>query len=106
MKGSQFDTENDKNLFYWFFEKRTTSQLPPEDGGIGFNPGPGKMKGEETPLIIWLTGGPGCSSSLALLTENGPCEVNKDGATTKVNPHSWIESAHVLWLDQPANVGK
>lgn len=107
VKGSQFDTENDKNLFYWFFEKRTTSQLP--GGGDGVDvPVQGNRERAEatTPLIIWLTGGPGCSSSLALLTENGPCEVNSDGATTKVNPYSWIESAHVLWLDQPANVGK
>jgi len=98
VKGSQFDTENDKNLFYWFFEKRTTSQLP--GGSPKVESGDG-----ETPLLIWLTGGPGCSSSLALLAENGPCEVNPDGATTKVNPHSWTESAHVLWLDQPADVG-
>ena len=105
MKGSQFDTENDKNLFYWFFEQRTTSQLP---GGFDVGwPGKGKRSnGETIPLVIWLTGGPGCSSSLALLTENGPCKVNKDGATTNVNPYSWTEAAHVLWLDQPANVGE
>ena len=59
----------------------------------------------ETPLIIWLTGGPGCSSSLALLTENGPCSVESDGASTKVNPYSWTERGHVLWMDQPADVG-
>eukprot|EP00956_Cyclotella_meneghiniana_P005539 scaffold7120_cov49-Cyclotella_meneghiniana.AAC.5 len=60
---------------------------------------------DQIPLVVWLTGGPGCSSSLALLTENGPCTVNEDGQTTALNPHSWTESAHVLWLDQPANVG-
>jgi len=98
VKGSQFDTDNDKNLFYWFFEKRTTSQLP--TGSPKFESADG-----EIPLLIWLTGGPGCSSSLALLSENGPCVVNEDGATTKINPHSWTESAHVLWLDQPADVG-
>ncbi|KAL7541563.1 hypothetical protein ACHAXR_012801 [Thalassiosira sp. AJA248-18] len=98
IQGSQFDTQSDKELFYWFFEKRTTSQLP--GGNANVESGDG-----ETPLVVWLTGGPGCSSSLALLTENGPCSVEDDGATTKVNPHSWTESAHVLWLDQPANVG-
>lgn len=55
--------------------------------------------------MIWLTGGPGCSSTLALLTENGPCSVTKDGKSTEVNQYSWTESAHVLWLDQPAGVG-
>ena len=54
---------------------------------------------------VWLTGGPGCSSTLALLTENGPCSVNPDGESTSVNPYSWTETAHVLWLDQPAGVG-
>jgi carboxypeptidase C (cathepsin A) len=39
------------------------------------------------------------------LTENGPCSVNEDGASTTVNPYSWTETAHVLWLDQPAGVG-
>jgi hypothetical protein len=136
VKGSQFDTNNDKNLFFWMFEKRTTSLVPSSsDNGGGSVEGkvswewpwsspkpdaspaddapqqqPAEQKTEttvegETPLVIWLTGGPGCSSSLALLTENGPCSVNQDGATTTVNPHSWTESAHVLWLDQPANVG-
>lgn len=100
VKGSQFDTQNDKNLFFWFFEKRTTSQLPSNSNGPVLESGDG-----EAPLVIWLTGGPGCSSSLALLTENGPCSVEDDGTTTKVNPYSWTESAHVLWLDQPANVG-
>lgn len=92
--GSQYDANGeDKHLFYWFFEKRnkdaTTTSV---DEG-------------EIPIILWLTGGPGCSSSLALLTENGPCSVAEDGESTKINPYSWTEAAHVLYLDQPAGVG-
>ena len=90
--GSQYDSDGeDKHLFYWFFEKRSSNATDVTDG--------------ETPLILWLTGGPGCSSTLALLTENGPCSVTSDGKSTEINPHSWTEAAHVLWLDQPAGVG-
>ena len=87
----QFDEQGDKHLFFWMFEKRNAeaSDVAPED----------------IPFVVWLTGGPGCSSTLALLTENGPCSVNADGDGTTPNPHSWTEAAHVLWLDQPAGVG-
>ncbi|ETP43878.1 hypothetical protein F442_09507, partial [Phytophthora nicotianae P10297] len=73
-----------KNYFYWFFESRGS---PSTD-----------------PLIIWLTGGPGCSSILALLQENGPCSVNSD-LSLKKNPYSWNERANVMWIDQPVGVG-
>jgi carboxypeptidase C (cathepsin A) len=87
IKGSDYDANGEnKHLFFWMYEKR---------GEVA----------DDTPFVVWLTGGPGCSSTLAFLTENGPCSVNKDGATTTVNPYSWTESAHVLWLDQPAGVG-
>ena len=49
--------------------------------------------------------GPGCSSLLGLLEENGPCLINKDGYSTTLNPYSWTEAAHVLYLDQPASTG-
>ncbi|KAL7560293.1 hypothetical protein ACA910_016591 [Epithemia clementina (nom. ined.)] len=88
ISGSEYDQNGeDKHLFYWMFEKR---HLKPD---------------ETAPFILWLTGGPGCSSTMALLTENGPCTVNADGTGTTVNPYSWTETAHVLWLDQPAGVG-
>lgn len=46
---SEYDQDGeDKHLFYWMFEKR--GQSDEED--------------ETIPLIVWLTGGPGCSSSL------------------------------------------
>lgn len=92
--GSQYDDDGeDKHLFYWFFEKRAASDAAATSSA------------DDTPIILWLTGGPGCSSTLALLTENGPCSVNEDGKSTTTNPYSWTEAAHVLWLDQPAGVG-
>lgn len=59
-------------------------------------------------LIIWLTGGPGCSSTLALLAENGPCHIHESGPNNGQlyeNPHSWSNDAYVIWVDQPAGVG-
>lgn len=93
VEGSKFDASGeDKHLFYWFFEKRGMENVEMSDK-------------KDIPLIVWLTGGPGCSSTLALLTENGPCKVSEDGESTEINPHSWTEAAHMLWLDQPAGVG-
>ena len=91
IKGSKYDENGeDKHLFFWMFEKRNQDE---------------NVSKEEIPFIVWLNGGPGCSSTMGLLTENGPCSVNPDGKSTTVNPHSWTEAAHVLWLDQPAGVG-
>ena len=53
------------HLFYWFFESRND---PSTD-----------------PLLIWLTGGPGCSSMLALMVENGPYHV-EDDMSLSMNP--------------------
>jgi cathepsin A (carboxypeptidase C) len=97
VKGSQFDIAEDKHYFYWFFEKRTTSLQQNSSGDTG--------EDEPIPFVVWLNGGPGCSSLLGLLTENGPCLVNSDGSGTTPNPNSWNEVAHVLYLDQPAKTG-
>jgi len=66
-----------------------------------------ESKGAPTtdPLIMWLSGGPGCSSQLALFAENGPCKVSTDASTTTLNPNSWHTHANVMWVDQPAGVG-
>ncbi|POS87032.1 hypothetical protein EPUL_000587, partial [Erysiphe pulchra] len=78
------DNENDKHLFYWFFESRND---PKND-----------------PVILWLNGGPGCSSLTGLFAELGPSSVNED-LTLTYNPFSWNANASVIFLDQPVNVG-
>jgi cathepsin A (carboxypeptidase C) len=57
------------------------------------------------PLVLWLNGGPGCSSMTGLLMELGPCRVTPGGAGTEYNKFSWNEKANLLFLDQPVNAG-
>ncbi|XP_023674842.2 lysosomal protective protein-like [Paramormyrops kingsleyae] len=56
------------------------------------------------PLVLWLNGGPGCSSMEGLLAENGPFHLKDDGKVY-INPYSWNKQANVLYLDSPAGVG-
>lgn len=72
------------NYFYWFFESRSD---PSSD-----------------PLVLWLTGGPGCSSLLALLGENGPFLMNTTSKPV-TNPYSWNSFANLLYVDQPVGTG-
>ncbi|KAF8819784.1 putative Serine carboxypeptidase-like [Cardiosporidium cionae] len=56
------------------------------------------------PLIIWLTGGPGCSSMLAALSENGPFGIDSDG-NVEYRKRPWILAGNMLYIDQPFGTG-
>ncbi|KAI0397971.1 carboxypeptidase C [Xylariaceae sp. FL0594] len=73
------------NTFFWFFEARKNAS--------------------NAPLSIWLNGGPGASSMMGLLEENGPCFVGPDSKTTHLNPWSWNEAVNMLYIDQPTQAG-
>ncbi|XP_035507742.1 lysosomal protective protein [Morone saxatilis] len=74
-----------KFLHYWF----VTSQRDPV----------------KDPLVLWLNGGPGCSSLDGFLSENGPFHVNDNGASLYENAFSWNKIANVLYVESPAGVG-
>ncbi|EUC56960.1 peptidase S10, serine carboxypeptidase [Rhizoctonia solani AG-3 Rhs1AP] len=78
-----------KHLFFYFFESRSD---PDSD-----------------PVLMWINGGPGCSSSLGLFMELGPCSIHgplQSGSNgTEWNPHSWNNKANLFFLDQVVGVG-
>lgn len=75
---------DDPRLFYWFVESRQNKS--------------------DTPLVLWLNGGPGASSLYGFFMENGPYLVTKDQALVK-RKSSWTNEVHYLVIDQPAGVG-
>ena len=56
--------------------------------------------------VIWLNGGPGCSSEDGALMEIGPYRVkDAKGPKLEYNPGSWDEFANVMFVDNPVGTG-
>lgn len=71
-------------MFYFFFENRNNNT--------------------QAPVIIWLTGGPGCSSELAVFYENGPFRISDD-LTLSWNDYGWDQSSNIIFVDSPTGTG-
>ncbi|KAI4299331.1 hypothetical protein L6164_032800 [Bauhinia variegata] len=77
---------NGRALFYWFYEAMS--------------------KPDEKPLVLWLNGGPGCSSvGYGATQEIGPFLLEADGKSLKFNNFSWNREANMLFLESPVGVG-
>ncbi|XP_068336824.1 serine carboxypeptidase-like 25 [Pyrus communis] len=58
------------------------------------------------PLVVWLNGGPGCSSvAYGASEEIGPFRINKSASGLNLNKFSWNTVANLLFLETPAGVG-
>ncbi|PQQ06278.1 serine carboxypeptidase-like 45 [Prunus yedoensis var. nudiflora] len=78
------DDQKHKALFYYFVEAE-------------INPA-------SKPLVLWLNGGPGCSSlGVGAFSENGP--FRPDGEVLVRNEYSWNREANMLYLETPVGVG-
>ena len=52
VEGSKWDLDDNKNYFYWFFERRSTSLLPEDEKSDGRD-----ETDEDIPFLVWLNGG-------------------------------------------------
>ncbi|XP_052186309.1 serine carboxypeptidase-like 20 [Diospyros lotus] len=83
------DESHGKKLFYYFVLSESN---PSKD-----------------PVVLWLNGGPGCSSFDGFVYEHGPFnfEMGSNGSLPMLhlNPYSWSKVSNTIYLDSPAGVG-
>lgn len=77
------DPPHQRSIFFWLFESQHS---PAAD-----------------PVLMWLNGGPGCSSLFGQATEHGPVKLTPAGPV--LNPHAWNRVANVLYVEAPVGVG-
>ncbi|EPS45522.1 hypothetical protein H072_450 [Dactylellina haptotyla CBS 200.50] len=80
------DKNETRKLYFWFF---------PTLGG----------KDTEDDLVIWLNGGPGCSSLEGLMQENGPFTWKAGTYLPVKNKYTWANLSNIVWVEQPVGTG-
>ena len=56
------------------------------------------------PVVLWLNGGPGCSSLIGMVYENGPFVFKPGTVNFQINEHAWNQKANVLYITSPQGV--
>ncbi|KAK3115666.1 hypothetical protein LTR53_004767 [Teratosphaeriaceae sp. CCFEE 6253] len=79
------DKANSSELYFWFF---------PSENPLA-----------QDEIVIWLNGGPGCSSLEGLLQENGPFTWQYGTYKPVKNPYTWVNLTNMVWVEQPAGTG-
>ncbi|KAF8042582.1 hypothetical protein BT93_A1041 [Corymbia citriodora subsp. variegata] len=80
----------ESQLFYYFVESQRSPALDP--------------------IMLWLTGGPGCSVLSAFFYESGPVEFTYDGyngslPSLHLNPYTWTQGLNIIYVDAPIGTG-
>eukprot|EP00659_Diplonema_papillatum_P015760 gene15760-24071_t len=84
-----FGPNNRKHMHYWYVE---STKLDPAAA--------------TTPVVVWMNGGPGCSSLDGWYYEHGPFKKSGDNATKLMsNPYTWANVANMLYVESPVGVG-
>ncbi|RKF83113.1 Pheromone-processing carboxypeptidase kex1 [Golovinomyces cichoracearum] len=83
----EVDSEHHGNIFFWLYQNRHIAN---------------KQR-----LVIWLNGGPGCSSEDGALMEVGPYRVKNtpEGQSLEYNDGSWDEFSNLMFVDNPIGTG-
>ncbi|KAH7032609.1 carboxypeptidase cpdS [Microdochium trichocladiopsis] len=77
--------DQSRSLYFWFFP--TTNPQGKDD------------------IVIWLNGGPGCSSLEGLLQENGPFIWQYGTYQPTKNYWTWANLTNIIWVEQPVGTG-
>lgn len=79
------DHASDRELFFWFVP--TTNPAASDE------------------IMIWLNGGPGCSSLDGFFHENGPAIWQAGTYLPVPNTWTWANLTNVVWVEQPVGTG-
>jgi carboxypeptidase C (cathepsin A) len=82
----EINTAEDQ-MFYWFVNK------------VG-----GNVTTDNVPVIMWLQGGPGCSSMIGAFFEHGPLYIDENQQVQN-RTGTWVNSYHILYVDNPVGAG-
>jgi vitellogenic carboxypeptidase-like protein len=77
--------EYNSNMFFWFFPAQNENK-------------------PDTPVMLWLQGGPGSSSLFALFNEIGPIYIDAN-ENIQLRPITWNKNYHLIFIDNPVGTG-
>ncbi|KAG2450264.1 hypothetical protein HYH02_004775 [Chlamydomonas schloesseri] len=123
---------SDRRLWYLVADREQPAPEPEPEAaqaepvvGKGSGGAAGGVEDDEaaSPVLLWLTGGPGCSSLDAFIYEHGPFKFSfaserwqqgqeqarggdkQREVVIEPNPFSWTKLATVIYVDSPAGAG-